>query len=208
MSMKDRVIKSGNPAALSAFASGDIENALVASTPGGIEAQEAQGQRNLTRNFTQLPKDYLGADEFPTDLLKRLGFTIQAPVDEIFIAVTVPDGWQLRPTEHSMHNDIVDDKGRIRGGVFYKAAFYDRRANFNLNSRFFIDTEYQDRDGDWEDGKSRNVAKDRQTGELLSAGEWIRNGDRDYKAADEERAKVVGFLNERCPDWKNVEAYW
>ncbi len=33
-----------NPAALKALVGGDIENFLVASTPGGIEAQEKRGQ--------------------------------------------------------------------------------------------------------------------------------------------------------------------
>jgi hypothetical protein len=46
-----------NPAALSALAKGDIGNFLTASAPGGIERQEAEGQRQMASSFLTLPKD-------------------------------------------------------------------------------------------------------------------------------------------------------
>jgi len=46
-----------NLAALRALAEGDDENFVVAATPGGIEAQEAQGQRDFVASDT-LPLDF------------------------------------------------------------------------------------------------------------------------------------------------------
>ena len=40
------------PAALSALVKGDIANFVAAATPGGIEAQEAQGQCDLVSSDT------------------------------------------------------------------------------------------------------------------------------------------------------------
>ena len=55
MDYKEKILESGNPAAIIALAQGDIENALIAATPGGIEAQEARGQQEFAANST-LPK--------------------------------------------------------------------------------------------------------------------------------------------------------
>ncbi len=112
------------PAALQAALSGDLENLEAATTPGGIERQEAEGQRKMVSSFTTLPA------EMDHGRSLELGFKIGQPVegDELFINVEAPEGWELKATEHSMWSDIVDDKGEKRGQVFYKAAFYDRRA--------------------------------------------------------------------------------
>lgn len=40
--------KNITPAAIQAAVSGNIENFIAASTPGGIEAQEAAGQQSFT----------------------------------------------------------------------------------------------------------------------------------------------------------------
>src|SRR6185436_8068032 len=41
-------------------------------------------------------------------------------------------------TDHSMYTDLVDDKGRVRASIFYKAAFYDRKADISFKRRFSI----------------------------------------------------------------------
>jgi len=50
--------------------------------------------------------------------------------------VELPIGWKKRSTGHSMWNDLVDDKGRVRATFFYKAAFYDRDAFINFERRY------------------------------------------------------------------------
>ncbi len=94
---------------------------------GGIERQEARGQEELVAS-SQLPTDGLVA------VAKELGITMLRPSedDDIFSDVELPDGWELKPTEHSMWSDLVDETGKKRASVFYKAAHYDRSAHIQL----------------------------------------------------------------------------
>lgn len=99
---------------------------VMGGNPRAIEAQEAQGQRDLVAN-TQLPMDC------PPDLkaeLERAGviFGAQTPGDRLFCSVTLPKGWKKKATEHSMWSDLLDDKDVKVAAIFYKAAFYDRSA--------------------------------------------------------------------------------
>jgi hypothetical protein len=182
------------PAALSAAAHGDLHNAMVAATPGGIEAQEAAGQKMLTLRFNQLPKD--GLDRF-REALERVGFKFGSDVDDLFIGITAPDGWTLRPSDHSMWSYIHDDQGRRRGSVFYKAAFYDRKAYLSLDTRYTAG-------GDYRDQKRYSVAKDTATGEVL-----LQLGPtEDWNQSEADDKKTFTYLDERFPRWRNVEAYW
>jgi len=117
-----------NPASLMALLMGQEENFNLASQPGGIEAQEAAGQKaicNTTNQEVQLiPKE--GGVKWCQDN----GFEIVNlnPRDSLFIEVKLPAGWKINPTSHSMWNNIVDETGKLRATFFYKAAFYDRSA--------------------------------------------------------------------------------
>lgn len=202
-------IKFDNPAALAALMKGDAENAVIAATPGGIQAQERAGQVLLTSGFDRLPKSFGYRGEFPREILERLGFKIGPDIDDLFVSVKSPTGWALRPTEHSMHSEIVDDQGRVRGGVFYKAAFYDRKANFTLRTRYQTDVEYKETTtGEWEDGYRRAVAKDNATGDILLAADWLKNGSDEWMKSEPDEMLCLAILDERFPDWRNVEAYW
>ena len=110
------------PAALAALANGDIDNAAIAATPGGIEAQEAAGQATFCAQEI-LPKDHGDREAY-----EALGFRFGEDYDDIFVNASLPSGWAKRATDHSMWSDIVDENGTVRARVFYKAAFYDRRA--------------------------------------------------------------------------------
>ena len=44
----------------------------------------------------------------------------------------MPNGWKKQATDHSMWSELIDDKGKVRATIFYKAAFYDQRAFLNL----------------------------------------------------------------------------
>lgn len=124
----DRIINSGNPAAISALARGDLRNALVAATPGGIEAQEAEGQRDLVTSSNRIPKD--GSEE----VAKALGIRLLSDADDLFIYAKLPHGWKIKPTDHSMWSEVVDAEGTRRAAIFYKAAFYDRKAFITLET--------------------------------------------------------------------------
>ncbi len=127
------------PAALSALADGDMGNFFAAIAPGGIEAQEAEGQRRLTAHADRLP--IKGTIDKPDMRAKweSVGFVFGDPITEgrhqQFVACTFPKGWRLVPTDHSMWSDVIDDKGAKRAQVFFKAAFYDYSAHtFGLDS--------------------------------------------------------------------------
>ena len=94
--------------------------------PGAIEAQETRGQEQLVAS-TQLPACVLHGDRA---VLEAAGvqFGQLLADDPLFCDVTLPKGWEKRPTDHSMWSELVDDKGRVRATMFYKAAFYDRDA--------------------------------------------------------------------------------
>lgn len=90
----------------------------------GIEFDEAQGQQELVHSEL-LPVD--GSND--GDVL-ALGIVFGDPVpgDPLFRKATLPAGWKKRATDHSMWSEIVDEIGKVRAVVFYKAAFYDRSA--------------------------------------------------------------------------------
>lgn len=96
---------------------------LVTALPGGIERQEAAGQRQLVAD-SALPSEGL------LEVAAQLGITVIGPRtgDSIFSDVTLPAGWKLQATEHPMWSSLIDETGHRRADIFYKAAFYDRRA--------------------------------------------------------------------------------
>lgn len=191
-----RAFASGNAAAVIAAASGDLANALLAATPGGVEAQEKAGQAVLTAHFTTLPID--GMERY-RGILESWGFRIGDAADDIFVTVTPPQGWRLKPTDHSMWSELVDAAGGVRGGVFYKAAFYDRSSHFSLNPRYRIAAEYGDTGVWW------HVA-DRKTGDVIFDLHVVPVADR--KASDLAEAACREWLVAHFPLWQAIEAYW
>jgi hypothetical protein len=128
-------------AALKAAADDDLDNFLVAATPGGIEAQEKRGQMALV-NSTNMPIE-MHPDRAA---FERIGFVFGDTVDDLFVSATLPPGWTRAATDHSMHSVINDERGRERVSIFYKAAFYDRRADARLTPRWTIETSYGEED--------------------------------------------------------------
>ncbi|MFJ2477075.1 hypothetical protein ACIOWI_29570 [Streptomyces sp. NPDC087659] len=104
--------------------------------PGGsgqaITEQERAGQAQLV-NSDRLPAKmpYNAQADF-----EALGFTFGEvdPRDPLFRPATLPTGWKRQASDHDMWSYVVDELGRRRVGVFYKAAFYDRRASMSLTS--------------------------------------------------------------------------
>jgi hypothetical protein len=112
----------------------------VSNPKGFIEDMESSGQRQL-----------VASDQIPTDCsatieqLKAMGFTDIQDKDErdpLFRSVTFPPGWKKVRTGHSMWSDIVDERGRKRAALFYKAAFYDRDASMSFTHRYTIRRNY------------------------------------------------------------------
>ncbi|HEX2656102.1 MAG TPA: hypothetical protein VHN11_20970 [Xanthobacteraceae bacterium] len=188
---------------------GDVKNFMAASTVGGIEAQEKAGQLEQAEKQT-LPLDlgqrYGGSADEARKPWEKLGFKFGKKVDDIFVEATFPNGWKKRPTDHSMWSEIVDEKGRKRGAIFYKAAFYDRSANAYLERRFSVRETYE--------GPKLIQIVD-ACGEVKReiAGDDTSNlqGDAFHVAYEGNRAKaseLAAWLSANYPDWQNPTAYW
>ncbi len=99
---------------------------LLGCNPGAIEAQESRGQQQLVES-TQLPTDCTAC--LRLELTKDgVIFGEPTPGDEMFCEATLPEGWEVKATDHSMWSELVDNEGTKRASIFYKAAFYDRHA--------------------------------------------------------------------------------
>lgn len=96
-----------------------------------ITDQEAAGQRQLV-NSDRLPSEAKG----DRGEWEALGFRFgdPDPDDPMFMPATLPDGWKRVPSDHDMWSHVIDQHGRKRVSVFYKAAFYDRSAFMRLDT--------------------------------------------------------------------------
>ncbi len=190
-----------NPAAIAAAARGDLHNAIAAATPGGIEAQEKAGQALLVAS-TNMPKDMRPSQE----AFERVGFKFGNEVDELFFSATLPAGWKRAATDHSMHSKILDEQGRDRVSIFYKAAFYDRRANSRLVNRFKVEWLFDSQEGsglkEGENGLCRPGL--RQGG--ISGTETFK--DQDWAADDLQKKVAQDWLNERFQNADDPTANW
>lgn len=188
------------PAALRALAEGDIGNAIIASSPGGIEQQERQGQADMVRTADRLPI-LMGHDMCKEKIAAATGIVFGEPVDDIFLAVTLPAGWSIKATGHSMWSDLIDDKGRKRAGIFYKAAFYDRSARLHMNARYITAPRHD------EEGKTARFAViDSATGEPVWQSEAYAADD--YKTSEKYEREARVWREKNFPDHADPFAYW
>jgi hypothetical protein len=184
---------------------------VMGGNPRAIEAQEARGQAQLVATVDKLPSAIRKREQW-----EALGFTFGPPdeKDPLFCAATMPPGWAKRATDHSMWVDVVDDKGRKRGAMFYKAAFYDRHAHLNPpDVRYYVG--YGDGD-DW--NNDQRVVRDCATGTVLFTTDKIArpaqsNDSHEAYAiwregVDAIEAEAKAWLAERFPDHENPAAYW
>lgn len=180
--------------------------------------QEARGQRDLVQSDV-LPREInMYGDGEPAkaiEYLTSLGFQFKGdvPDDKLFQYVIFPDGWKKIATDHSMHSNLVDPQGRIRGGIFYKAAFYDRAAHMHLNRRFQIGFNHYDRES-YKDGMPvvafvkdalEKVVFESRPFEVIKneRGHWNT-----YDVRDEAEKEVKEWLDAHYPEWNDYRKYW
>jgi hypothetical protein len=163
---------------------------------GGIERQEARGQQELVKS------ESLPAKCRDREALEAVGvkFGQPYPDDPLFCDVVLPAGWKKQATDHSMWSHLLDEKGRKRASIFYKAAHYDRRADMHVERRYSMSV--------FEDGSDSNhrraVVKDGET-TIHDLGEYR---SRDYDKSREMETAATNWLNENFPDWQSASAYW
>lgn len=183
-------------AALQAAMAGDLDNFLVAATPGGIEAQERQGQRHFTQSST-LPKRCIGCT---WGQIEQAGIIRGDDVDDLFVRVQLPAGWRVEPTEHSMWSKLLDERGRERASMFYKAAFYDRAAHVSLTRFITVTRRYYD---EVRDTDAAVVSAD---GAVLF--ESARVPQDHFGEIDQIEAAAHAWADAEYPDHRNPLAYW
>ncbi len=132
------------------------------------------------------------------ETLKQMGITLGAEVDDLFVKAQLPDGWTKRATDHAMWSDLLDEQGRRRAAIFYKAAFYDRSAHMSLCLRYRQDC-YEPCD----DGYSTVVKDGKTTLHVIGVRE---KGD--YRLGEEHNKQALAWLDSHYPDWKDPLAYW
>lgn len=182
-------------------------------TGRAIENSEARGQAELVDS-----KDLPTASSPECDaalIAAGVVFGKPKPNDSLFRSVTLPPGWRFEATDHAMWSHLVDDQGRKRAAVFYKAAFYDRRASMVVCARFSIRHDYQKTDGKTDYNTCRAEALDGDT--VLFTTDWKtfskeRLPDGTMPAAavvsDVARREATAWLTVVHPDWENPAAYW
>lgn len=180
---------------------------LFGMNPGAIENQEAEGQKELVAS-AQLPRKCNSPHGLnAAEQYHKMGIQVftSSKGDDLFLGVKLPDGWTKEATDHSMWNKLIDDKGRVRATFFYKAAFYDRDAFINFNTRYEIGTNYDDKDFRYD------FVKDTGNGELLFKTDKRTADVHDhnyFKDQDSARKQCQDFLDKNFPDHKDINAYW
>ena len=174
--------------------------AAVVGTSNAIEGQEAFGQRSFVQSET-LPVDGVGEEQ--KKVLEAAGckFLGQVEDDSLFQFVQLPPGWRKEATEHSMWSRLLDDRGRERAVIFYKAAFYDRRASIHLKTRFRVRKNYDRKEVIEVSAFDGETAIHSLTSPIPESGD-----EYDSTLALEKQAET--WLTERWPEWRSVGAYW
>lgn len=176
--------------------------ASALGSSGAIESQEAAGQLELV-NSEVLPTDMRAGAQAA---LEKIGFKFLGPVegDPLFQHVEMPEGWSKRKTDHSMWSELVDSKGRKRGGIFYKAAFYDRKATLHLDCRYNVEQNY-----DIEDSYVQQIMDGKTVIHVMPAITLDPSSGRArWEYSDQSVKAAHDWVAHHYPDYKDPSAYW
>lgn len=184
------------------------------SSSDAIERSEARGQRELVDSEVLPHKFNSGTRE----QFEKMGIIFGEKADDLFSYVTLPKGWHKQATDHSMWSKLIDEQGRERASIFYKAAFYDRDAFLNIARRFSYS--YRPALGydhpDYRKGGWVGVVTDCdnviwQTAELEPEPEYKVDKDA-WLAWDKKRENLTQearrWLEANYPEWESPLAYW
>lgn len=174
---------------------------MMAGTPQAIEASEAAGQQALVQS-ERLPREMRPDME---TVAAATGIVFGEPIGQLFVEATLPDGWKKQATEHSMHSDLVDDKGRVRAGIFYKAAFYDERADMHFRSYLFVGGDYEQHEVKVVNADGETIKDFGKIGAFPGDDPEWHEKYKKYTALQED---AWAWLDENYPDHRDPFAYW
>ncbi|MEI6280893.1 MAG: hypothetical protein WCP17_02750 [bacterium] len=191
--------------------SGLIAEAMIFGAGASIERQEARGQRSFVESTTLPTEIRGGVDCNPEAALEAMGVKFLGVVegDELFQNVELPKGWKKVADGHSMHSHLVDDKGRTRASIFYKAAFYDRRADMSLHSRYSVMFDYN-RAGEEHIGVTNVIDNVVDHDKVIYTTEPIAEvtNANEYQVSKVATKLAIEWLDKNYPDWRSPAAYW
>jgi hypothetical protein len=125
--------------------------------------------------------------------------------DDLFIGVKLPEGWKKEATNHSMWNNLVDDKGHIRATFFYKAAFYDRDAFVNFKTRYNWDADYSNKET-----CSYRVVDGANNEVVFQTEQMTRDCNQPgyFKKQEKLQQQCKDYLDKNFPNHNDINAYW
>lgn len=167
---------------------------LVMGQPSAIAASEEAGQREVVAS-TVLPVK----DREAWEILGKMGVVRGVAVsgDDLFVNATMPAGWTKRRTDHSLWSEVVDERGRVRASIFYKAAFYDRDAFMSALPRYRVDYKL---DGH----ETVGVVAEDADGSIL----WEKPTANNREAREAAQVEAYAWLDAHRPKWRDVVASW
>lgn len=185
-------------------------DAMVLGTSNAIEAQESVGQNEFVRSETLPTKmqRYFGGPD-PKAVLEAAGVKFLGPVegDDAFQYVELPPGWEKMPSEHPMWSHLLDDKGRERAAIFYKAAFYDRSSHLSLNCRYSVRQDFEE-----QRNNGVAVAQVRDGQAVIYSTEPVKlpkeHDQKFFELGELSVKKATEWLKAKFPEWENPGAYW
>ena len=162
---------------------------------GMLAVAIAMGSRNASK----------GLETVQNDEQSRVKNSSRLPRDMSPNQATLPEGWSTQETPGSsiLWENLVDDKGRIRGNYCYKGAFYDRYGHMSLSCRYHAT--YQHTDPDNYDSPINVVVTDADGSVIFNAGQCQKVYSKEY---DKLVAKTEEYLKSNYPEWEDVTKYW
>jgi hypothetical protein len=205
-----------------------LSTCLALGTAEGIPLLERMAQREIAQGGVL----FLDRAMKPgiVAVLERLGFQFPpetGDLDPILRPVVGPPGWTLRPKESAYWTDLLDPKGHVRGHIFYKGAYYDRRAQFYPLTRYWIETEFASASGHPEitAAKARGetvdlfgshahlpyqrfMVCDRENPLPIHQGPWLSWNESVGPGNSSPSPGIRSWLDSRYPDHADPLAYW
>lgn len=137
---------------------------------------------------------------------EALGIVYGQDVDDLFVTVTLPNGWRRTSTRRNWYS-LLDSRDRVRANIFYQPNPRNRSAHISIVRRYSFGTRPVHGYGP---GSSRN---DNRIGVVTDQDKIIwrsvrivgprdKDGDASVKLAAKE------WLVKHYPDWGNPLAYW
>jgi hypothetical protein len=186
----------------------ELKNAQLAMTN-----QVKLGQEQMVQQKT-LPVQM--QPESAKQWLAKCGvkFLGQVENDELFQSVELPPGWKKIASGHPWLSMLVDDQGRERARIFYKAEYYDRNASLSIQPRYGV---LEDLNHEVPKGSDSIAATVMDGSSVLGTGEilfmtkpigGVEGRKERFRAYYQAKKEAYTWLDQNFPENNDPFAYW